>query len=154
MTRFIRPAYSKVLLATNVAVLAAPSRPEISTATDLTPSLKGIRGFAVDAGTDTMPAVNDTFAVEVAGLAKATEQNALSWWDDHNGSALRPSLVEGSSRVVILVPYSDVGGRRCEVWPVRIVLVADEQWGEEPASFRAIFAATAAPVRNAVLPAA
>lgn len=154
-------AKEKVVFALAVASLTAPTRPEITAAVALvTPGLRedeGLRSMdGFEAATqfiDTPDGANE-FIGKIPGRQTSGEP-MLTFYESDTAWPKRTALAEGTSGFLIRMPYGDVAGRRCEVWPVTVASVNTSPItdGNDATTFSASFATTQKPERNAVIPA-
>ncbi|MEA2703907.1 MAG: hypothetical protein QOD63_1852 [Actinomycetota bacterium] len=150
---FIIRGLARVYIVPAVAVRTAPTRAEINAGTNLTASVAGISGFALENQVREFAPVGAAFTEQRAGVDKVTGPCTLTLYEQKTTATIRAAVVKGSVGFVILVPYGDVVARRCEVWPVRVVTVATLWETTAAITFRAVFAPSAAPSQSAVLPA-
>ncbi len=159
--RYMYPGKAKVVFAPAVANPAAPTAPEISAGTVLTQpgstvatGMKEMRNWETSAGTTPVPDVASTFDSTIPGRQSAGEPQIEFYDDDAASNAIRTALAEGTSGYVIIMPQGQTTGRRCEVWPVKVNTVNQNQVtnGADPATFTVTFAVPSAPTKTAVVP--
>lgn len=152
MARFFRRGISKIKFAPAVAG-ASPTRAEITAGTDLSPSVSGIAGFALNNAPIETPNLADRFTTRIPG-PDAVAASTLTFNDDDTSTAIRTALANGTTGFILLFPYGDVAGKRVEVWPVTSTGVNDEwNMGNDPARFTVEFAVTGVPNQGGVTPA-
>jgi hypothetical protein len=144
MARFFRRGVSKVKFLPAVAG-TSPTRAEITAGTDLSPQVAAIGGFTPDLAT--------SFDSQIDG-PDTTDASTLTFYDDDSAATIRTALAKGTSGYVVLFPYGDVVGKRCEVWQSKSTGVND-QWGLDAtaAQFQVGFAVLSRPNQNGVTPA-
>lgn len=150
--RYVWRGVARVYWLPAVANPAAPTRAEINAGTNLTPSLFAVSGFVAEADIHPLPSLLSDFVAESVGVRRTRGGNALALYENKTSQTVRAAVAEGTAGFVVIVPYGDVVARRCETWPAKVATLASG-FGEDIARFRAIFAVTAAPTRDAVLPA-
>jgi hypothetical protein len=150
---FILRGIARVYIVPAVIVLTAPTRAEINAGTNVTSSVAGISGFAIENQIREVAPVGATFVEQSTGVNKVSGPCSLVLYEKKTTTTLRTAVAVGTGGFVILVPYGDVTGRRCEVWPTKVASLVPP-WDFAGASvFRVVFAIRAAPTQNAVLPA-
>ena len=152
MARFFRRGVSKVKFAPAVAG-TSPTRIEITAGTDLSPAIAAINGFTLANSPIATPDLATAFDSQINGPDAAGE-SSLNLYDDDTTTAMRTAIAKGTAGFILLFPYGDVVGKRCEKWPVTSTGVNDE-WSLDAtaAQFQVGFAVTAVPVQNGVTPA-
>ncbi len=163
-TRFIPSEVAKVVFAPAVSSLAAPSRAEITAGTVLaSPSnsttvmgLESITGLELQEQPVVGPDVNSKVDKKYTGR-KSLPDAVLTFYDDSDGGgSIRTALAAGTAGYLIIMPYGDTAGERCEVWPGRVATVNNTQISaaNELTKFMATFVVDNAPSQVAVIPAA
>ena len=154
MSRFVpRKQGVKFYFAPAVAVLAAPTRTEITAAVDLTPQLADTSGFSAAPQSAEVPDYDSDFTKKVPGI-KAAEDPTMTFWEDDDSSTIRTAVADGAAGFIIRCPYGDVAAKRCEVWPVRSTGPNTNLPNDNNAAqFVVVFATEDAPELEAVLPA-
>lgn len=152
MARFFRRGVSKVKFLPAVAG-TSPTRAEITAGTDLSPSVAGIGGFTLTNAPISTPDLATNFDSQIDGPDTAGD-SSLTFYDDDAATTVRSAVAKGTAGFMVLFPYGDVSGKRCEVWPVKSTGVNDE-WSLDAsaAQFQVGFAVTAKPTQNATTPA-
>lgn len=154
MARFFRRGTSKIFFLPAVATPATgPTSGEITAGTDLTIDVSEIAGFSLTNAPIAVPDLSATFTKSING-EDTTDTSSITFYDQNTTSnAIRTALAKGSIGYVVLMPYGNTTGKRCEVWQVTSTGVNDT-WttGNEAARFVASFSVNAVPVQNAVLP--
>jgi len=152
-TAFIHQGVTRVLFLSSVGGNeAAPTRVAINAGTNLTPALQSMAGFAIDPQMHEAAPVGGAFVEQVPGVNKVSTACTLTLYDNRTSTAIRTAVAVGLVGFVLLMPYGDVAGRRCETWPVKIAAQADT-WEVGAALYRVLFAVRRAPTLNAVIPA-
>jgi hypothetical protein len=142
----------RALLLPSVAILTAPTRLEINAGTSLTTSLAAVGGFAVENQVREVAPVGASFVEQSPGINKAPPC-VLTLYEAKTSATLRAAVAIGTSGYILLVPYGDVVGRRCELWPGSVATLATTWDASGAAVFRLVWAVRTAPTLNAVMPA-
>lgn len=152
MARFFRRGVSKVRFCPAVAG-SSPTRAELNAGTDLSPAIAGISGFSLSNSPITTPDLATNFDSQIDGPDAAAD-SALTFYDDDSATAVRSALAKGTVGFVVLMPYGDVAGKRCEVWNSKSTGVNDE-WSLDAsaAQFQVGFAVLAKPNQTGTVPA-
>lgn len=149
---FFRRGVTKFVACPIVANLAAPTRAEITAGTVLT-GITNVSGFSISRSFVDTPDLDDDFTSNIAGERKAGE-SALTFKDKRAASEeIRDALAEGTTFVMVYMPYGDIPTERCECWPVVSGGVNDQIDLSSFAAFQVGFATPDPPVQNAVIPA-
>lgn len=159
--RFVYPGKVKVVFAPAVANLAAPSGAEITAGTVLarpgTQTVDGMRvmkNWVAEGSTVDSPDLDSDFIPEMPATRTA-KSPTIEFWDPSDGvSTKRTALARGTAGFMIVMHYGQTTGRRCEVWPVTVVDVNnnDIESGNKEATFTVRFAVTSEPNQAAVVP--
>lgn len=151
MRRFFRRGVSEVFFATTIADTSAPTAAEITAAIDLTEPVSDFGGFMLNNSPIETPTLKTNFDPQITGVDK-TADSTLTFDDDDTDQAVRAALAKGEVGFVVLCPYGNTTGKRCEVWPV-VSTGFNDQWNlnAEAAKSVAGFAVTDIPVQDAVL---
>ena len=150
---FFRRGVTKFVFCPTVTDLAAPTRAEITAGTVLT-GITGVNGFQIKRSFVDTPDLDDDFTSNIPGEKKAGE-SSLTFKDKRAASStIRDILEEGTTGVMIYMPYGDVPAERCECWPVTSSGVNDHIDMSSFAAFEVGFATPDPPEQNAVIPAA
>jgi hypothetical protein len=154
MARFYRRGVSKVyFLPAVVSVIGSPTAPEITAGTQLTNDVAEISGFQLTNSPIPTPDLQSTFTKSIVG-EDTTDTSIITFYDTDvtSPTPIRTALIKGAAGFIVLMPYGNTTGKRCESWPVRSTGVADE-WtvGNDPARFQVSFAITDVPMLSGVL---
>lgn len=161
MARWIPDAKSKVTFCPGVSNLAAPTSAELTAGTVLcTPGTYVNAGLKELGGFETTQefVVSKDLATKVDSKIPGRQSlpdASLTFFDDDASSTIRTALAEGTVGFLVLMPYGQVTGKRCEVWPVTIGALNNSQLvagGADPATFMVAAAVTSAPNKLAVVP--
>lgn len=152
MARFFRRGVSDIKFLPSVAG-SSPTRGEINAGTDLTPQVADIQGFMLENKPIPTPDLSDTFTGQIDGEDTVAD-SALIMYDLDDSASIRTAVAKGTAGYLVLFPYGDSSGKRCEVWHVKSTGVNDE-WkiSNDPARYVVGFATSARPVQNGVTPA-
>lgn len=152
MARFYRRGVSKVRFAPAVAG-ASPTRAEINAGTDLSPQVADIAGFALTNNPIETPDLSTGFNSQIDG-PDTTADSSLTFYDDNAANTIRNVLAKGVIGYILLFPYGDSVGKRCEVWQVKSTGVND-QWTLDAAAaqFQVGFAVLSTPNQAGTVPA-
>lgn len=123
MSRFFRRGLSKIKWAPSVAG-SSPTRPEITAGIDLSPQIAAVAGFQLSNNPIETPDLSTAFNSQIDG-PDSTADSSLTFYDDNASSTIRSALAKGTIGNVLLFPYGDVTGKRCEVWNVKSTGVND-----------------------------
>ncbi len=150
--RFFRRGVSAIKFAPAVAG-SSPTRAEINAGTDLTAQVADINGFQLKNNPIPTPDLSTTFDSQIDG-PDGVDDSSLIMYDLTDTAAIRTALAKGTNGFLLLFPYGDVVGKRCEVWPVRSTGVND-QWSlsADPGRYAVGFAVTSRPGQSGVTPA-
>lgn len=152
MARFFRRGYSKIKWAPAVAG-ASPTRAEITAGVDLSPQVADIAGFQLTNNPIVTPDLATSFDSQIDG-PDTTADSSLTFYDDNAAAVIRTTLAKGVSGCILLFPYGDNSGKRCEVWQVKSTGVND-QWSLDAtaAQFQVGFAVLSTPNQAGTTPA-
>jgi hypothetical protein len=155
MARFIRRGVSKVRFAPTIANKAAVSRAEITSSTDLTPSIAEINGWMLEASNVATPDMGSRFDSSVPGVITANDSN-LVFYEDDTTDTIETLLPAGTEGNVLLFRKGDVpASASLDVFPVRVSSKSPSySTGNEAARFQVNFAITEEPELDTVIPAA
>ena len=156
MPRFARPGTATLHFVPAVASLAAPTRVEITAGDELIADFREATGFTSEQERIAMPDYVSNFTPSLAGRQAAGNPTIVFYDLDQAGAnAIRAALAEGTEGFLIRMPYGDVAGRRCEVWPVTVGAQNDDDWAadNESAKWTVALSVTSAPEKDAVVPA-
>lgn len=160
MARWIPDSKSKVTFCPGISNLAAPTSGELAAGTVLcTPGtyvnagLKELAGFETTQEFKAMQDLSTRVDSKLAGRLSLPDAS-LTFFDDDASSTIRTALTEGTVGFLVLMPYGQTTGKRCEVWPVTIGSLNNSQLvaGSDPATFMVAVAVTSQPNKVAVLP--
>jgi hypothetical protein len=160
MARFRPNNKAKVVFAPAVANLAAPSGAEITAGTVLcTPGtfasdgLFELQNFESTATFIDTPDAATDFDSKIVGRKQAGNPS-MTFYDNDAAATIRTALAEGTSGFVIIMPYGQTTGKRCEVYPVTIGSLNDSQINSnnEAKKFMVMAAITSVPNKNGVVP--
>lgn len=152
MSRFFRRGYSKVKWAPAIAG-TSPTRAEIDAGVNLSPQIAGINGFQLTNAPIETPDLETSFNSQIDG-PDTTADSSLDFYDDNAAATIRNALAKGVSGYILLMPYGDTSGKRCEVWEVKSTGVNDT-WSLDAtaAQFTVGFAVLSVPEQAGTVPA-
>lgn len=154
MSRFFRRGVTVILAAPAVADISAPSRAEITAATDLSEDIADIAGWQLNNSPIPVPNLADSFTSQIEGEDTVAD-SSLTFYDRTSSDLIRTTLAKGTEIFVIIMPYGDVPTERCQVYQTRSTGVNDEfSLGNDAARFAVGFAILDTPDLEAVIPAA
>ena len=152
MARYWRRGKSLIKFLPAIANKAAPTAPEFTAGTDLTPSISDPGAFAFKNSPINVPDLASTFTSQIPGEDTA-DAPTITFYDDDTATTIRTALAKGVTGYIVREPYGHVTAKRCEVYPVTVTGVNDT-WtaGNDAAQFDVGFAITATPTLTAVEP--
>jgi hypothetical protein len=158
MSRAIRRGIERWLVSpAPVANPSAPTRVEITAATEITESIAGVNGFSLTNSPVTTPDMGSRFDKTVPGIDSAGDSSLNMWDEIMRGAATtdeaRDALAKDLELDLIRMPYGDVAGRRCEVWRVTSTGVNDQVDLSAAAQYQVGFSIRQVPAQGAVIPA-
>lgn len=136
---------------------AAPTRAEITAATEITESIAGVNGFALSNSPVTTPDMGSRFDKSVPGIDTAGDSSLNMWDEILNGGTsdeARDVLAKDSELSILRFPYGDVPAKRMEVWQVTSLGVNDQIDLSAAGQYQVPFSIREVPEQNAVVPAA
>jgi hypothetical protein len=155
MARFIRRGVSKIRFAPTLATpTTSVSRTEITSSTDLSPSLAEINGWLLEGSQVPTPDMGSDFDSSIPGGTSAGDSN-LVFYEDDTTNTIETLLPQGTSGFVLLLRKGDKPTNpSLDIFPVRVISKG-AQWsaGNEPAKFQISFAITGKPKLDSVIPA-
>lgn len=154
MSKFFRRGVSEIHWLPAVAG-TSPIRAEITAGTNLSALIATPSGFGIANQPIPTPNLAERFTPTIDGPNETTGATSLSFYDDDASTAVRTTLATGTEGVILLLPYGDVAGKRCEVWRVKTLGVNDEDYstGNDPARFMVSMAVLSEPEQDGVIPA-
>lgn len=155
MSRFIRRGKSKIRFAPTIANPDAVSRAEITSSTDLTPSIAEVAGFMLEGSQVATPDMGSDFDSSIPGIDSAAD-SSLTFYEDDTASTIETLLPKGTEGYVLLFRKGDVpASDSLDVFPVNVGSRGPE-WsaGNDPARFQVRFSITAKPSLDVTIPAA
>lgn len=148
--KYFRAGVSKFYFLPSVAG-SSPTAPEIAAGVNITQDLSDVNNVSVQANLVDTPDYLTAFVSKVAGNDTVGDPEFV-YWDRDNSTTIRTALAKGTAGYLVLMPYGDVSGKRCEVYPVSSAGVNDQYNRDTPAQFTVTFAVTAQPTQTATLP--
>lgn len=153
--RFMRRGVTKFFfLDTITAKTFIPIRAELTSGTDLSPTISDVEGFALENTPIDTPDMASEFTSNIAGEDKA-DNSSLTFYEDKVDSTLETLLSKGVEGFVVILRKGDVvGSKSMDIFPVRVgARSATYTTATEPAKFKVSFNITAKPVQDAAVPA-
>lgn len=152
-TRYIHPGVTRVVFATTVSNINAPSRAEINAGTDLSNEIRAAEGWEVTSENVDAPDLGRTFTGKVIGRTSAGEPS-LTMYASVNGADVRTLLPRGTAGYILLMWGGDVAGNKMDVYPIRVSANPKPLEVEgDPAQIQVMFAVTSQPAENISVPA-
>jgi hypothetical protein len=153
MANFFRRGISLIDFLPAVADPAAPTAPEISAGTPLSPSIAAMAGFQLTNTPIPVPNLADIFTGQINGEDTVADSTLTFNDTDVLSPTIRTALAKGTAGFILLRPYGAGTGKRCEVWPVKVTGFNDE-WSVDNVAAKAVagFAITSTPTQDAELP--
>lgn len=142
---------------TTATLTTDPTNAQMSAATDLTPQINGMDGWETQVERIPTESLDTTFTPTITG-PRTVGDASITFLDQKHPSSVTPAnydavralLDVGVRGTLILLPYGNDVGSRCELWPVEssgpndIITLANE-----PAKYRVDFGITGLPVKDA-----
>lgn len=156
MARFIRRGVTKVRFAPTLATpTVAVTRTEITSSTDLTPSIAEINGWLLEGSMVAVPDMASRFAASIPGEVTAGDSN-LVFYEDDETDTIETLLPQGTEGFILLFRKGDKPtSASLDIFAVRVASRgAQFSAGNDPARFQVNFAITAEPKLDSVIPAA
>jgi hypothetical protein len=157
MSRAIRRGIERWFVSpTALANPAAPTRSEITAATEITESIAGVNGFSLSNSPVTTPDMGSRFDKTVPGIDSAGNSSLNMWDEILNGGTSDPArdvLAKDSELTILRFPYGDVPTKRCETWQVTSLGVNDQVDLSAAGQYQVEFSIREVPEQNAVIPA-
>lgn len=155
MARFIRRGVSKVRFAPTLATpTSAVTRAEITSSTDLTPSIAEINGWLLEGSMVATPDMGSRFTPSVPGEITAADSN-LVFYEDDTTNTIETLLPQGTQGYILLMRKGDKpSSPSLDIFNVRVSSRgAQFSAGNDPARFQVNFAILTEPKLDSVIPA-
>lgn len=152
-TRHINKGVTKVVFATTVASVSAPTRANINAGTDLSDEIMELEGWNVESGSVGTPSLGSDFTGNIPGGTSA-EDSSLTMYSDIGGADVRDLLPRGTNGFILIMYGGDVAGRPMDVFPVRVGSTPkNTSVDEEAATIKVTFSITSEPSEDVAIPA-
>ncbi|MFD9949819.1 hypothetical protein ACFWYW_55880 [Nonomuraea sp. NPDC059023] len=136
-----------------MANIAAITRAEINAGSDLSKDVADISGWMVSGQKIDTPDLNSRFVSNIPGLTSADE-SAITFYQGVTGSDVRTLMPRDTDGYIVWFDGGDVAGRKCDVFPVRVLSVGKvRSMGAEAARLAIQYAVTSEPAENVTIPA-
>jgi hypothetical protein len=155
MARFIRRGVTKIRFAPTIANKATVTRAEITSSTDLTPSVAEITGWSLEGSMVAVPDMSSTFEKSIPGTDSAAD-SSLSFYEDDTTDVIETLLPKGTEGNILMFRKGDKPtSKSLDVFPVKVTSrSAAYSAGNDPARFDVRFSITDEPALDTTIPAA
>ncbi|MFD9792094.1 hypothetical protein ACFWXK_14210 [Streptomyces sp. NPDC059070] len=155
--RFMRRGVTKFFFLKAIAAPTnIPTRSELGAgnATDLSPFVSDVEGWALENTPIETPDMASAFASSIPGEDKAGT-SSFTFYEDQMGDVIEQLLSKGVTGFIVVLRKGDVpASRSLDSFPIRVgSRAATYSTGAEPAKFKVGFSITAPPVLDAAVPA-
>jgi len=152
-TRYFNAGTAKIhFLPTIAAATKVPTRLEINAGTDLTNEIADLSGWLITSGTIATPDLGSDFEENMPGKIKVDE-SSLTFYADIGGADVRTVLPRLTNGFILVADGGDAGGRKADVFPIRVGSVGKiRSIGEDAARLTITFGITDKPAENITLP--
>jgi hypothetical protein len=152
--RYYKVGVSKVKWATTVVTYTAPTRTEITAATELSGEIAEVNGFSVVSESIDTPDLANRFVSKVPGRITA-EDSSISFYASSTGLTPASSIMPRDTTGFLLVmPAGDVATTgRMSVWPVTVGAVSEPWDLDSAAKVDISYTPSRVPAENIVIPA-
>jgi len=130
----------------------SPTRAEINAGTDLTPEIAATGNWGIVSGSIDAPDLATTFTPQIGGKV-TVDGPTIDMYADSTSADVRTLLPRGTNGFILKLPEGDVAGRKCDVFPVRVLAQAKPTNFTNPSVVQLQFAPTRNPAENIVVPA-
>lgn len=136
-----------------IATLTAPTRSEINAGTDLTPQVSAFGNWGIVSAPVLTPDLASTFTPSIPGLV-TVDGSTIDMYADSTSADVRTLLPRNTVGFILVLPESDVPGRKMDVFPVKVASAEKmASIGGNPATISITFTVTALPAENVTVPA-
>jgi hypothetical protein len=158
MSRSIPRGQSRWFACRDIVNPAAPTRAELTAGLEITQSIAAIGGFALTNSPVPTPDLGSRRDSKVPGTDNVGDLS-LNLWDEiargtTTSDPARDALAKDTELYLVIMPYGDVPGRRCEVWQVTSTGVNDQRDMSAAMQYQIGFADGDVLEQDAVIPAA
>lgn len=130
----------------------SPTRAEINAGTDLSPEIASTGNWGIISGTIDTPDLATLFTAQIGGKV-TIDGPTIDMYADSTSTDVRTLLPRGTTGFILKLPEGDVAGRKCDVFPVKVVAQAKPTNLTNPSLIQLQFACTKIPAENVVVPA-
>ena len=130
----------------------SPTRAEINAGTDLTPEIASTGNWGIVSGAIDTPDLATLFTSQIGGKVTIDGQT-IEMYADSTSTDVRTLLPRGTNGFILKLPEGDVAGRKCDVFPVRVLAQAKPTNLTNPSVVQLQFAVTKNPAENVTVPA-
>ena len=155
------PVNAFIRRGTNVAYFlpavagASPTRPEIAAGIPLGDGITAWTGFQTSRSNVAVPRMSKLDTEQIPGERTLGDASITFIAPKTGADTYRLAMAEGTVGYVVKCPRGDIPGDRCEVWPIEVKDINDdEDLGNTFAKFVVAVSITGAPNKNATIPAA
>ena len=152
-TRYFQPGIVKIYFATTLADPAAPTRSEITGATDLTPEIDDIAGWTTSTAFIETKDASSRVRPQLAG-ATTFEGSSITFNGSSDGQDARTVFTRGQTGYIVICDSGDATGKKADVYPVEVGAIAKlRSLDNAPFKIRVDFGITGLPDEEVALPA-
>jgi hypothetical protein len=130
----------------------SPTRAEINAGTDLTPEIAATGNWGIVSASIDAPDLATTFTAQIGGKV-SVDGPTIDMYADSTSTDARTLMPRGTNGFILKLPEGDVAGRKCDVFPVRVLAQAKPTNFTNPSVIQFSYAPTRVPAENVVVPA-
>jgi hypothetical protein len=151
-SRYIPEGVTKYNWLPACANYLSPTRAEINAGTDLSPEIATTGNWGIISGVIDAPDLATLFTAQIAGKV-TVDGPTIDMYADGTSTDVRTLLPRGTTGFILKLPEGDVAGRKCDVFPVKVVAQAKPTNLTNPSVIQLQFAPTKIPAENVTVPA-
>jgi hypothetical protein len=150
-SRYIPEGITHYYYVAAIASYTAPTRAELNAGTDLTPEVAAAGDWAINSAAVPAPDLSTLFDAQIAGkISMGT--TTLDMYADSTSSDVRTLLPRGTVGYIVKFPEGDITGRKCDVFPVKVIAQPKPTNMGNPSVIQLQFVVTKVPAENASVP--
>jgi hypothetical protein len=152
-TRYINVGTTVVYWVPSISNKAAPTRTELNLGTNLVNENSAADGWSTKTDFVETPTMANRFTAKLPGRISA-DDSTLTMYMDLGGTDARSLMPVDTNGFVVWLDGGDVGGRKCDVFPVRVASHSKQRSveGTDAAQVEIAFAITDQPAENVTIP--